>query len=454
MGNIYVNSAATGSGTGLDWTNAKTQVPTNPARGDVIYVAAGTGYVINFAHIADSGTTKIVVKKATVADHGTSTGWSDSFASGQAIFTTVKIAINYCDFDGVTGGGGGITTLKSGHGFRISNTADTILCMLSDKFGAANDRVDVHHVYIAHCEMDSLITPGNCEGINLSASGASYSNITIYNCYLHDIGDGPLLLQHTNTALVEGCWIGRNGTNPDHHGVLVRTDFSDNLTFKNCWFEDGIGTGFLGAYDGVGDNFQIYGCVFCYSPGGIDPNAYAATGGGGAGTPGYGNGVIYSLNNNTVGIDVRNWKIHHNTFVNLPTGNCIYFFISASGGNVAYNNLFYNADTGWSSNLVTLDYNAFGDSTTGLGTHQTAVGSDPFVNFGSQDFRLATNITSANPLGAPYNVDMYGNTRNASTPSFGAIEFGAGGGGGGGGITRQTIKGSSRARGSTRLVGV
>src|SRR6059036_1896844 len=83
--NHYVRSGATGTGTGADWTNAFTALPATLVRGDTYYIAAGTysGYTFN---TPVSGTTLITVKAATIADHGTSVGWSDAFA-GQALFT-------------------------------------------------------------------------------------------------------------------------------------------------------------------------------------------------------------------------------------------------------------------------------------------------------------------------------------------------------------------------------
>jgi hypothetical protein len=120
--------------------------------------------------------------------------------------------------------------------------------------------------------------------------------------------------------------------------------------------------------------------------------------------------------------------VHHNTFVNLPANPMIGFY-EQDGTCDADNNLFYWNEGGsgsWNFTGVTMDYNAFGGPTTGSGSHQTAVGSNPFVNMNQQDFRLASNVTVANPLGSPFNVDIMGNPRSASTPSAGAIEFGSG----------------------------
>ena len=83
-GNCYVRSGATGSATGVDWTNAYTALPSSLTRGVTYYVAAGT-YPGHLFADPDSGTTYITVQAPTTAVHGTSTGWSDAYAA-QAVF--------------------------------------------------------------------------------------------------------------------------------------------------------------------------------------------------------------------------------------------------------------------------------------------------------------------------------------------------------------------------------
>src|SRR5262245_4189942 len=72
----FVRAGASGAANGSDWTNAYPSLPATLTRGDTYYVAAGTYSGYRFSTPA-SGTTLITIKKATVADHGTNTGWSD-----------------------------------------------------------------------------------------------------------------------------------------------------------------------------------------------------------------------------------------------------------------------------------------------------------------------------------------------------------------------------------------
>ena len=87
QGLFYVRAGATGANNGSDWNNAYSNLPGSLTRGRTYYIAGGSYAAHTFAD-AESGTNQIVIKKATVADHGTSTGWQDSYASAQAVLGT------------------------------------------------------------------------------------------------------------------------------------------------------------------------------------------------------------------------------------------------------------------------------------------------------------------------------------------------------------------------------
>jgi hypothetical protein len=76
-----------GTGSGESWSDALDDLPSDLVRGDTYYVADGS-YGSCSLDDEVSGSDYIHVKKATVSDHGTSTGWSDSYADGQAVFST------------------------------------------------------------------------------------------------------------------------------------------------------------------------------------------------------------------------------------------------------------------------------------------------------------------------------------------------------------------------------
>ena len=100
---VCVGPSATGSGSGADWNNLKAWSGT-PARGETWYLVDGSYGAKNFTTVA-SGSTIIVIKKATVADHGAvSTGWLDTMGDGQAVFSpTIRFGSSYWTFDGTRG---------------------------------------------------------------------------------------------------------------------------------------------------------------------------------------------------------------------------------------------------------------------------------------------------------------------------------------------------------------
>lgn len=102
---FHVRSGATGSGTGADWNNAFSRLPSTLIRGATYYIADGTYGGLTLSDPL-SGTKKITIKKATTSDHGVNTGWATGFGDGQALFNgTVSFRTSYYEFNGVTGGG-------------------------------------------------------------------------------------------------------------------------------------------------------------------------------------------------------------------------------------------------------------------------------------------------------------------------------------------------------------
>lgn len=110
-----------GSGSGTSWSDALDDLPATLVRGNLYYLGDGS-YAARSFNVASSGTTTIEIRKATVADHGTSTGWSDAYGDGQAHFT---------DSCTITGGDYWIFNGNRGdyfaaipYGIKISNPVD------------------------------------------------------------------------------------------------------------------------------------------------------------------------------------------------------------------------------------------------------------------------------------------------------------------------------------------
>jgi len=126
----YLREGATGTGSGDDWTNAYTSAVTaetalNRTTQTTLWVADGTYGAVTF-NTATSGTTLIYIKKATVAAHGTETGWDNAYGDGVATFTAsgtvIEFETAYWTFDGVSR-----TSATSGHGFKILKTSPKVV---------------------------------------------------------------------------------------------------------------------------------------------------------------------------------------------------------------------------------------------------------------------------------------------------------------------------------------
>ncbi|MFP4112142.1 MAG: hypothetical protein ACLFUO_04010 [Candidatus Woesearchaeota archaeon] len=95
----HIRSDASGNNDGSDWNNAYTELPDNLERGATHYIADGTYPSYDFDD-SPSGTNLIKIKKATMSDHGSSTGWQDSFGDGKTVFSPISFSQPYYYVDG------------------------------------------------------------------------------------------------------------------------------------------------------------------------------------------------------------------------------------------------------------------------------------------------------------------------------------------------------------------
>lgn len=197
----YIRQGAANT-TGADWNAAFTQIPATLSRGCTYYVAAGTynGHTFN---TATSGTTTITIKAATIALHGTATGWSDAFQGQAAFNTTVTGSVDtdiiifttgYWIFDGSYRNADWI----SGYGFKLDNSAGVA-------HGAAMEPGP--NTIIRYVDaVGSQATLLNTGSWNTSACGASHQcdNIVqswgvtpflIEKSYLHQSGEATNKIQ-------------------------------------------------------------------------------------------------------------------------------------------------------------------------------------------------------------------------------------------------------------------
>lgn len=403
---VYVRPGATGRNDGTDWTNALTVLPA-PTRGNTYYLADGS-YGDAIFNTPNSGTTPIVIKKATVADHGTDSGWSDAYGDGQAVFGSWNIYTDSWVFDGqqrnTDWDRGGLDR----YGIHTGNTR------LDNGGGTGADQLTFRMIDFHGGGRDT----GAGDDVIYGLTGNS--NVTFSDCALHD-SDRTIFLMRGNwrNLLIERCYIARNTSTPANHGEMMSLTDATDMVIRNNVIADIEGTGVVcGLNDGNATGVQIYGNVVYHS------QDYAADTGR---KPEHNVGIaafVYvahdSSNNNTG----NNFAVHNNTFFNI-VGLWSGVHIEAGSGNEAFNNLWYNCPRGGHAN-TTLDYNwYYGDAPTDeSGTHtiKCTANCNHFVATSDPpSLRLTTHLESGVDLGATYAIDMDGHHRN--TWDRGAYEY-------------------------------
>ena len=410
----HVRAGATGANNGTDWTNAYTALPSSLVRGDVYYIADGT-YPSYIFDDAVSGTTLITIKKSTVADHGTNTGWLDTYGDGQAIFGGWQIYTDYWVFDGQSRNSNWRTGATNQYGIRIKVNGGKAI-RLDNGGGIGGDNLTFRYID----------AEGGGRDVGDSNSDVIYgltgnSNITFQFCALHD-SDRTIFLMRDNwqNLVIDHCYIARNNSNAAIHGELMSMTSATNLTFSNNTVEDTEGTAGLiaGLNGGTWNGGKIYGNTFRYSP------AYLACTGRPAGACEGMSAVIYVANDASNNNSASNILVYNNTFVNL-SGVWSGIHIEAGSGNVVRNNIWYNSARTDGSGITTGQnwyFNTINDS-PGTGDQTCTSNCNIFVNLTGGDFHLQAGTNAGLDVGSPYNVDPDGVTRGWDR---GAYEFGGG----------------------------
>jgi hypothetical protein len=391
-----VRAGATGAGTGNNWTDAYTAIPAKLVRGDTYYIAAGSYGSHTFTVL--SGTNYVYLKKATVADHGASTGWDDSYA-GQAVASSSGavwvIEMTYLSIDGVAGSG------SSGYGIQLTTTSETQGDSPIQSYGASCSGLIVKYVEMA-CPSPGFTTNSCFDERTVVYAGVISTNILIQHCYLHGglvgltfTGDGLT----TQNNIVEYCYLRSFGNR--EHSEAVQLASTKGVTLRYNRFEDLIlpSTTYIEPQFNPSDLF-VYGNVFravATNEGTANPSVLSMTSG-----EVISNCLIY---NNTI------YGLHGSAGGYQDTGIGADSAGNPSSGVVVRNNIWQNCvyDPGFAG-VTTQDHNLLN------------TGGAAFVNAAAGDFHLARNTTVGVNLGSPYNIDPDGNIR--ATWSLGAYEYG------------------------------
>jgi len=288
-GNCYVRAGATGTDSGLDWTNAYTALPGQLARGVTYFVAAGT-YPGHLFADPDSGSTYITVQAATPSSHGTEVGWSNGYA-GQAVFNTTDpssvgdiftFQTDYYVVNGVNRSTStGITqqdwSNESGYGFKLDNSGK-VACNADIDLGDNLNTfpLPVHHIIIEYVDVNGSheTASAGCRENGFVGMWGSH-DYSIENSSIHHTGATILFLrgQHANCSGSSGnvtCGAPSSGWGSGSNITVDKNYFSDNfsdpighaegcscseglqnLTFSDNYWQDINGTGIIATASGA-----------------------------------------------------------------------------------------------------------------------------------------------------------------------------------------------------------
>lgn len=410
---FYVRQGAAGANNGTDWTNAwttlaaaETAVPRGTGT-NVIWVAdTTTGLSGQAFNTANSGTNVITVKKATVAAHGTSTGWLDSYGDGQALFTGEwSVTTDYWLFDGVTGGGPG--SWESGFGFRIKQSGGGATKVI--RYTGA-DNVTFQHIDAENSGED---VNGNAD--TLYTLGAT--NVTFRYMWLHNTNRTNLLIAGTSTGFViEYSLISERHNLDGAHGEHFSINGSGTpcgCTIRYSIFRDagGANTGVIVIKDSVQSGWDIYGNIFYVT----DYQRYGVT-----------NGILTdSTGDSTTSARIFNNTIMPHKGTGSADGTTAAWDVAT--GNVFQGNLVFN--NGGFDGVQTRSYNTYDTSSLASGDAaggqfysgtEAALFQDP-VSF---DYRLKIATSDATAASIPFATDQLGVTRGGDGNwDRGAFEF-------------------------------
>jgi hypothetical protein len=462
--NHFVRAGATGSGNGLDWTNAFTDLPTTLTRGDLYYVAAGS-YKHHQFKDPDSGTLVIEIRAATTTDHGTSTGWSDSF-QGPAVFAatgtgTPAGCIFEFDTDYYLINGNGVRNSDWQGGYLIAlddsntNASQCVVMIGASAGGTVGAGKWVHDITLDFIESNGSHNIFDSGVHEFGVDSECGSVATLRHSYVHDGGSVLLFVKGKHDSLLnngtslcsaastgaqwtaEYNYFARDYSSSAIHGEGIECDEGQYCVIRYNRFRDITGTAFIATPSGCGrttcniDNqWDIYGNWFELRNTFQNNSVNCGVG-----------GVIQAFDVKFSGP----LKFYNNTMANINSSICsnnslaggIFIQQTAptadlNGGLIVQNNLWYNNDVMVAVNSCTTctglvwDHNAYFSQaiTDGDPNAQIVSGSNPFVGSSTDNYHLAVATSSGVTLAAPFNADPDGTTRGVDGVwDRGAFEF-------------------------------
>lgn len=208
----YIRPSATGATNGSSWANAWTNFASVVwTRGDTYYIAGGT-YVGDISiGVAESGSTRVILKKANSTDNSGDAGWSSSFESDQAIIQLAVGQINnsYFTIDGVTGAN------RAGYGIKFYGPSvgggNAIVNLADNKSFLTFVNIEIEGPGFGYATGASAFKHNSTSGLT---KGHTFTNI-----WIHDVSQNGTV------------WVNVLGTSFSDYGLLY-----DKVTLDNCGY--------------------------------------------------------------------------------------------------------------------------------------------------------------------------------------------------------------------------
>lgn len=397
-----VRSAASGSATGNDWTNAFTALPATLTRGDTYYIAAGT-YVGHRYNDTESGTTRITILGATIADHGIATNWSNAFGvdavSGGAQWGDYSpIDKGYYTLDGNVGSGKTYTN----YGFTYTATASP---QFSIQFGETTNVV-INGIILKHLGFKAIAGDVNKQALFCFTQLGAIPGLDVENCcfdgFQNAIACNGTQVGGTNTGWIFKFNYCVNGfSSATNHGEQINANGCPLIAMIIAFnvFDTCVGTAIICA------NNNNIDCTGATTTTGVFGNVFVNCQSGG-------NGMVAG----TSGGNLVNVPVYNNTFSGNTGGN----WIGGPGnsGVLAKNNLIFNQVATYTGQ-GTADFNSYFQCTSiPTETNGQTSSSNPFTNSATGDFHLANDTSAWTSLSSPFNTDPDGITRTSSRGAY------------------------------------
>lgn len=403
MATYLVRDGGTGANPTTSWAGAYDQMTTALGvanRGDTIYYAGGTYSAFTFNETI-SGSTMVTIKRATIADHFTETGWDNAYGTSEAVFTgDIFINTGRLLWEDNNGGGPDLW-------YTQTTRCDSVQILAAD-FDPTTP-IPGGNVTIRGIKTLGTLTPSTTDGFSFN----SCNTYTVENCWTQDTDNCPFNLFLSPNGTIQYNAEGEFASSVEHHAEIFFLYGNGNITIRWNLFRWAESTGGIMCNNPDGEPIGVYGNVF-----------YRAAGE----TWAYGGDGLVGGWSNRADLSVHDLTVANNTFIGIDPvntgGNCAAVIGTTPHSDLLWiNNYFYlcNGGTGLPNGAWSANTNHSQDSGSAISTNGTTGTGDPFVDYEALDFRLLANTTAGQDLGAPYNIDMYGNTR--TTWTRGAIEF-------------------------------